>query len=83
MRFAVSRQRIIGAIFLSETTTPERYQELIMNFIFRLEIDEQGCSIQQGGATVRAENSTIQLLSELFGGHIISRKMWPPSSPDL
>jgi hypothetical protein len=46
---AVSRRRIIGPIFFSETITAERYQELIMNFISLLEAEEQDCWFQQMG----------------------------------
>jgi hypothetical protein len=28
-------------------------------------------------------NSTMQMLSEFFGGHIISQNLWPPRSPGL
>jgi hypothetical protein len=41
--FAVSRRRIIGPIFVSETIVAELYQELIMNLIFLLEVYEQDC----------------------------------------
>jgi hypothetical protein len=40
---AVSRPRIIGAIFFSEMVTAERYQELIMNLISLLEDDKYDC----------------------------------------
>jgi hypothetical protein len=32
---------------------------------------------------VHTENSTMQMLSEFFGGHIISRNLWLPRSLDL
>jgi hypothetical protein len=78
---AVSRRRKIGPVFFNETITAERYQELIMNFISLLEAHEQDCWFQQNGATAHTENSTIQMLSEFFGGRIISRNLWPPSIP--
>jgi hypothetical protein len=80
---AVSRRRIIGPVFFNETVTADRYQELIMNFISPLEVDEQDCWFQQDGATSHTANSTMQMLSEFFGGCIISRNFWPPRSPDL
>jgi hypothetical protein len=80
---AVSGRRIIGHIFFSETITAERYEELIMNFISLLEVDEQDCWFQQHGATAHTANSTKQMLSEFFGGRIISRILWPPRSPVL
>jgi hypothetical protein len=63
---AVSRRRIIGPIFFSETITAERYQELIMNFIFLWEVDEKDCWFQQDGATAHTGNSTMQMLSEFM-----------------
>jgi hypothetical protein len=48
---AVSRRRIIGPTFFSETTRAEHYQELIMNFTSLLEVGEQDCWFQQDGAT--------------------------------
>jgi hypothetical protein len=80
---AVSRQTIIGSIFFIEMATAERYQEIIVNLISLLEVDEQDCWYQQDGATVPTEISTMQMLSEFFGGRIISRNFWPPPSPDL
>jgi hypothetical protein len=72
---AVSQRRIIGPIFFRETKTAERYQEIIMNFISLLEVDEQDCWFQEDGATVHTENSTMQMLSEFFGGRIISQNL--------
>jgi hypothetical protein len=80
---AVSRRRIIGPIFFSETITAILYQELIMNSISLLKVDEQDCWFQQHGATAHAANSTMQMLNDFFGGRIISRNLWPPRSPDL
>jgi hypothetical protein len=63
--------------------TAEHYQELIMNFISLLEVGEQDYWLQQDGTTVHTANSTMQMLGEIFGGRIISRKFWHPRSPDL
>jgi hypothetical protein len=63
--------------------TAERYQELIMNFISLSKVDEQNCWFQQEGAKAHATNPTMQMLSEFFGGRVISRNLWPPRSPDL
>jgi hypothetical protein len=49
-----------------------------MNFISLLEVDEQYCWFQQDEATAHTADSTMQMLSELFGGSIISRNLWPP-----
>jgi hypothetical protein len=55
--------------------TDELYHELIMNLISLLEVDEQDCWFQQDEATAHKANSTMQMLSEFFGGHIISRNL--------
>jgi hypothetical protein len=49
-----------------------------MNFISLLEVDKQDCWFQQDGAMAHTENSTMQMLSEFFGGCIISLDLWPP-----
>jgi hypothetical protein len=59
--------------------TAEHYQELIMNLISCSEVDKQDCWFPQDGAMAHAANSTVQMC----GGHIISRNLWPPQSPDL
>jgi hypothetical protein len=52
-----------------------------MNFTSLLEDDEQDCWYQQDGATAHTVNSTMQMLSEFFGGRIISRNLWLSSIP--
>lgn len=79
----VSRRRIVGPIFFSETITAERYQEIIMQFVAMLHVDERYCWLQQDGATSHTANSTIQFLHDFFDDRIISRGLWPPRSPDL
>jgi hypothetical protein len=66
IRCAVSRWKIIGPIFFSETITDERYRELIMNLISLLEFDEQDCWFQQDRATAHIVNSTMEMLSEFM-----------------
>jgi hypothetical protein len=56
---------------------------LIMNFISLLEFDEQDYWYQQDGAMAHTTISAMQMLSEFFGGHIISWNLWPPWSLDL
>jgi hypothetical protein len=80
---AVSQWRVTGPIFFSETITAERYQKLLINLISLLEVDEQDCLFQQDGAMAHAANSTMQMLSKFFGGHIIFLNLWPSRSPDL
>lgn len=75
--------RIIAFIFSSETATTERYRILIMNLISLLEADEPNHWFQQVGPTAHTANSTMQTLSEFFGGRIVYQNLWPPGSPDL
>jgi hypothetical protein len=42
-----------------------------MNFISLLEVDEQDCWFQQGGAKAHTANSIMHMLREFFGGCII------------
>jgi hypothetical protein len=54
-----------------------------MNFISLLEVYKQDCWFQQHEATAHTQNSTMQILSEFFGGRIISRNLCPPWFLDL
>jgi hypothetical protein len=80
---SVSRGKIIDPILFSGTITAERCQAFIMNFSFLLEVDEQDCWSQQCGSTAQTANSTMQMLSEFFGGRIVCRNLWPPRPLDL
>jgi hypothetical protein len=51
-----------------------------MNVISLLEVNEQDCWFQQDRVTAHAANSAMRMLSEFFGGRIISRNLWPPGS---
>jgi hypothetical protein len=46
-----------------------------MSFISLLEVDEQDSWFQQDGAAVHTANSTMQMLSKFFDGHIISQNL--------
>jgi hypothetical protein len=46
-------------MFFSEMITSERYHEYITYFISLLKGDEQGCWLQQEGATAHTANSTM------------------------
>jgi hypothetical protein len=74
---------IIGPIFFIEMIRAEHCQQLVMHFISLLEADEQDCWFRQVGASAHTAHSKMQMLSEFFGGHIISQNLWPPPSPDL
>jgi hypothetical protein len=52
-----------------------------MNLISLLKVNEQYYWFQQDMATAHTANSAIQMLSEFFGGRIISRNLCPPRSP--
>jgi hypothetical protein len=59
---AISRKRIVGYIFFSETVTAEKYREIIMQFISLLKEEERFCWLQQDGATSHTANSTMEML---------------------
>jgi hypothetical protein len=80
---AISRKRIVGPIFFSETVTSEKYQEIIMQSISLLNEEERFCWLQQDGATSHTANSTMEMLKQFFDDRIMSKNSWPPRSPDL
>ena len=82
---AISRQRIIGPIFFSETVTAERYcNQILFPFIGCLNEDEiSRAYFQQDNATAHTANRSLALLEEVFAERIISKGVWPARSPDL
>ena len=82
---AMSRKRIIGPIFFSETISSDRYCELIITpFLEQLQrIEKRHGYFQQDGATAHTANNSMSLLRGVFGDRMISRGTWPPRSPDL
>ena len=80
---AISRTRIVGPIFFTQSLNSENYQEIIMQFIAQLEPSERYCWFQQDGAPCHTSGSTISFLSEFFDDRLISNPLWPPRSPDL
>jgi len=52
-------------------------------FYLYLEGEERDCWFQKGGARVHNANSTMDMLQEFFGDHIISQNLWSPRSLDL
>ena len=82
---AMSRRRIVGPIFFTETVTAERYcNEIIASFVNELTDDEKTTAyFQQDGATAHTANSSLRCLGEIFQTRIISKGIWPPRSPDL
>jgi hypothetical protein len=80
---AISRKRIVGSIFFSETVTAEKCQVIIMQFISLLNEEERFCWLQQDGATSHNANSTAEMLKQFFDDRIISNNLWPLRSPRL
>ena len=82
---AMSRRRIIGPIFFTQTITAERYRnELLRSFVHKLNEEEKIFAyFQQDGATAHAANSTSRFLNDIFQTRVISKGIWPPRSPDL
>ena len=82
---AMSRRRIIGPIFFTQTITAERYcNELFCSFVDELSEEEKLTAyFQQDGATAHTANSTLRFLNNTFQTRVISKGIWPPRSPDL
>jgi hypothetical protein len=38
---------------------------------------------QQNGATCHTSNASMKIIKSYFGDQLISKKLWPPRSPDL
>ena len=81
----MSRRRVIGPIFFTETVTSERYcKEILSAFIDQLTEEERSTGyFQQDGATAHTANISLHFLNEIFPNRIISKGIWPPRSPDL
>ena len=82
---AMSRRRVIGPIFFTETITSERYcKEILSAFIDQLTEEERSTGyFQQDGAAAHTANISLHFLNEIFPNRIISKGIWPPRSPDL
>jgi hypothetical protein len=72
---------IIGPIFFNETITAERYQELIMNFLFFWEVGEQDYWYQQDGATPHICQFSNADLERVFRWSHYFSKLVAPSIP--
>jgi hypothetical protein len=55
---------------------------MLHDFIGLLKEDEITW-FQQDDATAHTANNSMKLLNEIFGERVISRKLWPPRTPDL
>jgi hypothetical protein len=80
---AISRIKIIGPIFFTDTVTSDVYRAIIQQFIALLEPSDRYCWFQQDGATAHTATATMSELKEFFDDRIVSRGLWPPRSPDL
>ena len=81
---AMSRRRIIGPIFFTETITAERYcNEIFCSFVDELSEEKLTAYLQQDGATAHTANSTLRFLNDIFQSRVISKGIWPPRSPDM
>jgi hypothetical protein len=74
--------RIIGPIFFCETVNSGHYVNDILNpFFNQLTAEERQCGcFQQGNATA---HTAMVAIRKVFEDRIISRRLWPPRSPDL
>jgi hypothetical protein len=82
---AISPMRIIGPIFLNDSTNAERYStDILEPFLGHLtEREIEKAWFQQDGATAHTASSSLQFLEDIFGNRVISRGIWPARSPVL
>jgi hypothetical protein len=82
---AVSARRIVGPVFFNETINCERYVQVILRQFFpELKEKERICGwFRQDSATSHTARMSMQALSNVFGGRIISSGIWPARSLDL
>lgn len=86
---------IVGPYFFEEggttvTVTSARYVEMLNNFLRpqleRLRVNMREMWFQQDGATAHTARASMEVVRQMFPGHVISRfgdVSWPPRSPDL
>ncbi|CAI6356266.1 unnamed protein product [Macrosiphum euphorbiae] len=91
----ISKMGIIGPYFFEEegtavTVTSVRYVEMLNNFLRpeleRRQVDMREIWFQQDGATAHTARASMEVVRQMFPGHVISRYgdvHWPPRSPDL
>lgn len=94
---AVSQFGVIGPYFFEEegvtvTVNSRRYVSMLQNFLQpRMEeiVEEEGLGdlwFQQDGATAHTARNSLNVLREMFPGHLVSLRGdvgWPARSPDL
>lgn len=88
----VTSEGIIGPVFFENahgdaiTVDGQRYRNMLETWVRPFVENRPDLWFQQDGATCHTAEATMQLLRELFGARIISRRSdinWPPRSPDL
>lgn len=90
---AVGSFGVWGPYFFEEggvavTVTADRYVDMLRNFLEPKlrELDHPNVWFQQDGATAHTARRTMDVLREMFPGHVISLRGdvgWPARSPDL
>jgi hypothetical protein len=81
----VSRRRIVGPIFFSESLNSQRYcDNIVYPFIAQMKEDEiDKAYFQKDGATAYTAHMSMALFDDVFADRNISTTIWPPRSPDL
>lgn len=91
----ISKLGIVGPYFFEEegiavTVTSARYEEMLNNFLRpeleRRQVNMRDVWFQQDGATAHTARASMEVVRQMFPGHVISRfgdVHWPPRSPDL
>ncbi len=77
---AMSRERVVVAIFLEAIITAEVYHDIIQQFIALLHKDEHDTVLQQDNAWSHVSKDTMSFLAEFFGEWICK---WQSCSSDL
>jgi hypothetical protein len=81
---AISAERVIGPIFFERTVNSDVYKDIFMTYLEQL--DDTALTkgyFQQDGATCHTSSDSMALINSFFMGRVISKKLWPPRSPDL
>ncbi len=76
---AISRPRIVGAIFFTTTITSDMYADILMQFIMLLEEDKRDSIFQQDGARPHTSKEYMAMLRRFFGDRLVSMGLCPHS----
>jgi hypothetical protein len=84
---ALSKTRIIGPIYFTDTISAQRYKEILEKFVRKLRgNDISSIFFQQDGAPAHRASMIKKYLHEIFPDRVIGMGFpydWPPRSPDL